>query len=288
MGKGNIFRKILSENDYLVLPGAYDCLSAQIIESLGFKGMDITGLGIEYSRLGQPDLGLSTLTEVADQCGNIAGSVDIPVIADADTGYGGILNVARTAHVLEKAGLAGMHMEDQTMPKKCGNLAGKELITKEEMCAKIRAAKDAVEDFFIIARCDGRRFGRDEVKRRLHAYLDAGADMAMLGDDYPVEELREMAGEFSGNLYLVVAVYPGEEMCLPAAEYASMGVKCISYPIVGLNAAALAIKSAYEHLREKGGISEDELASRTLHIRDMEELVHMGRWQAIEEKFGRF
>ena len=288
MGKGNIFRKLLSENDYLVLPGAYDCLSAQIIETLGFKAIDITGFGIEYARLGQPDLGLSTLTEVADQCGNIAGSVDIPVIADADTGYGGVLNVWRTVRALEKAGLAGMHMEDQTMPKKCGNLDGKELISKEEMCAKIRAARDAADEFFIIARCDGRRFGKDEVKRRLHAYLDAGADMAMLGDDYPVEELREMAGEFRGNLYLVVAVYPGEEMCLPAAEYASMGVKCISYPVVSLNAAAFAIKSAYEHLRESGGFSESELSARTLHIREMERFVRMDRWQAIEENSGKF
>ena len=286
MGKGNSFRKLLSENDYLVLPGAYDCLSAQIIESLGFKAVDITGLGIEYARLGQPDLGLSTLTEVTDQCKNIAGSVDIPVIADADTGYGGLLNVWRTVRELEKAGLAGMHMEDQTMPKKCGNLAGKELISKEEMCEKIRAAKDAADEFFIIARCDGRRFGTDEVKRRLHAYLDAGADMAMLGDDYPVEELRDMAGEFRGNLYLVVAVYPGEEMCLPVSEYASMGIKCISYPIVALNAAALAIKTAYEHLRENGGISEEALAARTLHIREMEKFVHMERWQKIETDFG--
>ena len=286
MGKGNDFRKLLKENEYLVLPGAYDCLSAQIIESLGFSAIDITGFGIEYARLGQPDLGLSTQTEVVDQCGNIAGSVSIPVIADADTGFGGVLNVWRTVRELEMAGVAGMHMEDQTMPKKCGNLKGKELISKEDMCAKIRAAKDAADEFFIIARCDGRRFGTDEVKRRLHSYLDAGADMAMLGDDYPIEELRDMAAEFRNNLYLVVAVFPSDFMCLPAAEYAAMGFKCISYPIVALNAAALAIKNSYEHIKEHGGISEAELTARTMHLREMEEIVHMKRWQKIETDFG--
>lgn len=286
MGKGNNFRKLLKDNDYLVLPGAYDCLSAQIIESLGFKAIDITGFGIEYARLGQPDLGLSTLTEVADQCGNIARSVDIPVLADADTGFGGVMNVWRTVSELENEGLAGMHMEDQIMPKRCGNLEGKELITKEEMCAKIRAAKDASDEFFVIARCDGRRFGNDEVKRRLHAYLDAGADMAMLGDDYPPEELREMGAEFRGNLYLVVAVFPSEGMCLPAAEYASMGMKCISYPVVALNSAAFAMKASYERLRDNGGISEEELSATTMHIREIEKIVHMDRWQRVETEFG--
>jgi 2-methylisocitrate lyase-like PEP mutase family enzyme len=287
MGKGNVFRRLLAENEHLVLPGAYDCMSAQIIESLGFKAIDITGFGIEFSRLGQPDLGLATMTEVVDQCGNIAGSVEIPVVADADTGYGGVLNVVRTARQLEKAGLAGMHMEDQAMPKKCGNLAGKELIPKDEMCAKIRAAKSAVDDFFVIARCDGRRFGIDEVKRRLHAYLDAGADMAMLGDDYPVEELREMGAEFRGNLYLVVAVYPGEEMCLSAEEYAAMGIKCVSYPIVSLNVAAFAIRNIYQSLKDNGGISAETLAGNTLHIREMEKIVRMDHWQEIETRASR-
>jgi len=285
MGKGSVFRKLLAENDYIVLPGAYDCLSAQIIESLGFKAIDITGLGIEYARLGQPDLGLATMTEVVDQCANIANSVDIPVIADADTGYGGVMNVWRTARAFEKAGLAGMHMEDQKAPKKCGNLAGKELVSKEEMCEKIRAAKDAVDDFFVIARCDGRRYGCDEVKERLHAYLDAGADMTMLGDDYPVEELRDMAGEFRGNLYFVAAVYPGDEMCLRTDEYVSLGAKCISYPIVGLNAAARAIKSVYKLLGENGGITIDALTESALHIREMEKIVHMDRWQDIDTRY---
>jgi 2-methylisocitrate lyase-like PEP mutase family enzyme len=177
-------------------------------------------------------------------------------------------------------------MEDQVMPKKCGNLAGKVLIPKEEMAAKVKAAKAATEDLFVIARSDSRSYGLDEVKRRLHAYLDAGADMAMLGDDYPVEELREMGAEFRGNIYLVVAVYPGEEMCLPAAEYAAMGFKCLSYPIVSLNAAAKSIQNVYTILKENGGLSIQQLAENTLHIREMEKIVHMDRWQEIETRFG--
>ena len=286
MGKGTAFRQLLAQNDYLVLPGAYDCLSAQIIESLGFDAIDITGFGIEFSRLGQPDLGLASVTEVVDQCANIAGSVSVPVIADADTGYGGVLNVYRTVQLMEKAGLAGMHIEDQVMPKKCGNLSGKVLIPTEEMVSKIKAAKAAADELYIIARSDSRALGIDEVKRRLHSYLDAGADMAMLGDDYPVEEIRSLAGELRGNLYLVVAIFPSEAMCLPAAEYAAMGVKCISYPIAALNAAAHSIRNIYSLLWDGGGLSEEQLNENTLHIRDMEKIVKMDHWQEIENRFG--
>ena len=287
MGKGNEFRKLLSEKDIVVLPGAYDCLSAQIIESLGFDAIDITGFGIEFARLGQPDLGLASMSEVVDQCYNIANSVNIPVIADADTGYGGVLNCVRTARSLEKAGLAGMHIEDQVNPKKCGNLGGKEVIPIEEMCAKISAAKSEVDDFLVIGRSDSRRFGVDEVKRRLHAYLDAGADLVMLGDDYPVPELRDVVGEFRGQLYLVVAVYPGEEMCLQVEEYKDMGVKCVSYPVVSLNAAAMAIREIYTKLKNDGGLSISELEKNTIHIREMEKYVHMDKWIELETRFSK-
>lgn len=289
MGKGNIFRKLLAEKEYVIMPGAYDCLSAQIIESMGFDAIDVTGFGIEASRFGQPDLGLAGMSEVVDQCGNIAGSVDLPVIADADNGYGGLLNVTRTVKLLKKAGLAGMHMEDQAAPKKCGHLAGKMLISMEEMCAKIRAAKyEAGDDFLVIGRSDSRSLGLDEVKRRLHAYLDAGADLVMPGDDYPVGELREISSEFRGKLFLVIGIYPGEEMCLSASDYAAMGAKCISYPIIGLNAAAHAIKNICSVLKETGRLTEEQLAFNTLHIDEMEDIVHMDRWQSVEDRFGNW
>ena len=285
MGKGNDFRKLLAENEYIVLPGAYDSLSAHIVENLGFKAVDISGSGVSYARLGEPDLGLATMTEIVDQCQNIANSVDIPIVADADTGYGGVVNAVRTALALEKAGVAAMHMEDQEMPKRCGNLTGKVLVDVKDMCAKISAAKEAVDDFFIIARCDGRALGMEEVKRRLYAYLEAGADMAMLGDDYPVPELREIVGEFRGNLYLVTSIYPGEEMCLPAEEYAEMGVKCISYPTVAISAAAKGITDIYSHLKETNHMSIEHLAENTIHIRDMEKIVNQEKWIDIENRY---
>ncbi len=288
MNAGKRFRKLLEEEKCLVLPGAYDCLSARIIEKIGFKAMDVTGLGIEASRLGQPDLGLATMSEVVDQAWSIANSVDIPVIFDADTGYGGPMNVARTVRAFWQVGIAGIHIEDQAMPKKCGNLSGKQLIPCEEMVKKIKVAKDVLadKDFVIIGRCDAREKGPDEVKRRLYAYLQAGADLIMLGDDYPVDELREMGREFRGKLYLVAGVYAGEEMCLSVSEYAEMGFKAVSFPIVGFLAAAKAIQDVYELLHSDAHISPQRHAGHCMPLRKVNEILDMGKWVELDQYSG--
>lgn len=279
------FRKLLEEEKCIVLPGAYDCISARIIEKIGFKAMDVTGLGIEAARLGQPDLGLASMSEVVDQAWNIANSVSIPVIFDADTGYGGLMNVARTVKAFEQVGIAGIHIEDQAMPKRCGNLSGKQIIPLEEMAAKIKVAKDVLtdKDFIIISRCDGKEKGIGEVKRRMHAYLQAGADLVMPGDDYSVEELRDLAGEFYGKLYLVAGVYAGEEMCLPVSEYADMGVKVVTYPIVGFLAAARAIQEVYEMLQTNAQISVKNHMSHCMTLKKVNDILEIEKWLAWDK-----
>ena len=278
------FRNLLEEKSYIILPGAYDCLSAKIIDQMGFDAMDVTGLGVEASRLGNPDLGLASMSEVIDQAWSIANSSSIPVIFDADTGYGGVVNVARTMKAFETVGVAGIHIEDQTIPKRCGSLSGKELVSIQEMTRKIKVSKEVLndKDFLVIARCDGLRFGLEEVKRRLHAYLEAGADMVMLGDDYPLETLPYVVEEFKGKMYFVSSVFPTQPMCQPASVYAEMGIKCISYPVVGFLAAAKAIQNVYTPLKERNHISEQELADTCMPLETVNELLAIDRWFGYE------
>ncbi|MDR1317713.1 MAG: isocitrate lyase/PEP mutase family protein [Spirochaetales bacterium] len=279
-----VFRKLLDTERYLVLPGAYDCLSASIIQSMGFKALDVTGLGLEVSRLGQPDIGIATMTEVIDHAWSIIRSVNIPVIFDADTGYGGLFNVARTIRAFECIGATGIHIEDQIFPKKCGAMSGKLLISQKEMIAKIKVAREVLTDkeFVIISRCDGKNLGLDEVKRRLYSYLDAGADLAMLGDDYEVEELRELGSEFFGRLYLVAGVFPVVPMCLPALEFADMGFKVISYPLVSVMAAAKAIEAVYEPLRRDNWFSREQHKKFCMPLSKVNTLVKLDEWNALE------
>ena len=173
------FKSRLKEKGIIVAPGAYDALSAKLIQHMGFEAVYATGAGISAGLLGEPDVGLVTMTEQITRAKNIVDAVDIPVICDADTGYGDIINVMRTVREFEKAGVAGIHIEDQKMPKKCGHLEGIELISQEKMVQKLRAAVEARRDeqFVIIARTDARSVNSLDVAiKRCHAHVDAGAD----------------------------------------------------------------------------------------------------------------
>ena len=280
-----VFRELLEKEKYLVLPGAYDCLSACIIQKLGFKALDVSGLGMEISRLGQPDLGIATMTEVIDHAWSITKSIEIPAIFDADTGYGGLVNVARTMRAFEVIGATGVHIEDQIFPKKCGAMSGKTLISQKEMVAKIKLSRSVLndKDFVIVARCDGKTLGINEVKRRLHAYLDAGADLAMLGEPYGVSDLRDLGKEFFGKLYIVTGAFPSEEMCLQAAEYAAMGVKVITYSLVSIMTAARALESVYGILKETGGLSIKDIEKNCMPLDGVNELVKLDKWNALEK-----
>jgi len=281
------FRELMEREKCLGMPGVYDCFSARIVEKMGFASLYVTGYGIEATKLGRPDLGLSGMSEVTDHAGNICDSVDVPVICDSDVGWGGVLNVMRTVRAFEKAGVAGIHIEDQGMPKKCGGLDGRKNITLDEMVGKIKAAKEAITDpdFVFIARSDAKVYGIDEIKRRLEAYLDAGADLVMVGERYTVDELRDLANTFRGKLMVCGGFHNCEEMNLSLDEYAEMGVKVVAYALVGLGAAAKAIKEAYQPLLTNRVITNEELFALCMDIVSMNRQLDIKKYLNYESMY---
>lgn len=193
-------RALLQNNEPILAPGAYDALSARLIETVGFPAVYMTGFGTAASRLGRPDVGLLTMSEMVDQAHRIVEAVERPVIADADTGYGNPINVIRTVQEYEQAGVAAIHLEDQVAPKKCGHMEGKQVIPTEEMVEKIRAAVAARtnDDFVIIARTDARAVeGLEAAINRAEHYRQAGADMLFVEAPQSKEEVRQIAEAFS-------------------------------------------------------------------------------------------
>lgn len=258
-------RELLERPGLIIAPGAYDALSARLIEQAGFEVAYMTGSGAANSLLGQPDLGLTTMTEMANQAARICAATELPVVADADTGYGGPLNVRRTVQEYERAGVAALHIEDQTFPKRCGHFVGKSVIPVEEMVAKIRAALAARTDpdLVIIARSDAAAVeGVEAALQRGRAYEKAGADVLFIEAPRSPEELRRIGRSFRVPL-VANMVEGGATPILPAAELEAMGYKLVLYAGALLRTAALAIQGTLRHLRSTGstlGI-EDHLAA---------------------------
>jgi len=289
--KRKIFKELLKDKRTILVPGAYDGLSAKVIDSLGFDAVYLTGYGMEASRLGMPDIGLASMAEVVDQARNMNEAVSIPVVCDSDTGYGGLINVYRTVRSFEKAGIAAIHLEDQSFPKKCGGLPGRELISAGEMVGKIKSALDAREDddFVIIARTDARGASGgsfDEAKRRLHAYLDAGADLTLVAERYPIEELRELAKSLDNTLVICAGIAGWEEYNLPFSEYEEWGVKLVIHPLLGLYAAEKALINVHKELKREKYISEAKLAEFCCGFDEFNELISLKFWTNLEEKYG--
>ena len=225
-------RQLLRGPGIIVAPGAYDCLTAKLIERQGFPAVYMTGAGTALTRLGKPDLGFATLSEMAANAAALAATVSIPLIADADTGYGGALNVYRTVREYERAGVAALHLEDQVFPKRCGHLDGKQVIAPEEMVVKLRAAVEARsdEDLVLIARTDALAVtGLDDTLRRCHAYAEAGADMLFVEAVRSREEIERVVGEVELPL-LYNFVEHGKSPLLPVAELQRLGFKMVIFP----------------------------------------------------------
>src|SRR5215468_359146 len=206
MSRASKLRAMLKQDGMIVAPGAYDCITARSIAQAGFAAVYMTGAGTAAT-LGYPDYGLLTMSEMADNAGRIAASVDVPVIADADTGYGNELNATRTVREYERRGVAGLHIEDQGFPKKCGHLDDKAVVPREEFLAKIRAAVAARQDpdFVVIARTDARAaLGFDEAIARANAALAAGADMAFVEAPQTLEEVSAVPRLVKGPCLLNV------------------------------------------------------------------------------------
>jgi 2-methylisocitrate lyase-like PEP mutase family enzyme len=231
MSKGSELRRLLRQDGMTIAPGAYDCITATLIAQAGFSAVYMTGAGTAASH-GYPDYGLLTMSEMVANASRITGVVDVPVIADADTGYGNELNAFRTVREYERHGIAAIHIEDQVFPKRCGHLDNKEIIPFDDYVAKIRAAADARRspDFVIIARTDARAMaGFDEAIRRANAALAAGADVAFVEAPQTLDEVKAVPKRVNGPCLLNV-VHRGKTPAVALADAEAMGYKIAILP----------------------------------------------------------
>src|SRR5580692_11266476 len=237
MSKASKLRELLQQDGMVTAPGAYDCITARMIQQAGFSAVYMTGAGTA-AMLGYPDYGLVTMSEMADNAGRIAAAVKVPVIADADTGYGNELNVVRTVREYEQRGVAGIHIEDQGFPKKCGHLENKTIVPLDEYVAKIRAAVSAKRDrdFVIIARTDARAvLGFEEAIRRANASIDAGADVAFVEAPESVEEVAAVPRLVRGPC-VINMVWRGKTPDIALDDAQTMGYKLAILPVLLFNA----------------------------------------------------
>lgn len=237
-----------------MMPGAFNAATARLIERAGFPAVYISGAGLANATAGVPDIGLLSLAEVAQLAGYIAEAVRIPSIVDADTGFGGPQNVARTVQEFERAGLAGMHLEDQTFPKRCGHLAGKTLTTADEMTEKIRVAVRARrdKDFLVVARTDARAVeGLDSAVQRAQSYLKAGADAIFPEALESLQEFREFAKRVRAPLLANMTEF-GRSPLLSARQLASMGYRMVIFPMTAFRVSMRSAEKCLADLKRRG------------------------------------
>jgi 2-methylisocitrate lyase-like PEP mutase family enzyme len=248
-------RALLESGQTIVAPGAFDPLAARLVEEAGFPAVYMTGFGTSAALIGRPDVGLLTMTEMAASAGRIADCVDIPVIADADTGYGNPLNVIRTVGAYEAAGVAGIHIEDQVAPKKCGHMEGKLVIGAQEMAAKVRAAVEAraQPEFVIIARTDARAVeGLEQALERARLYREAGADVLFIEALMSEAEVEEAARAFPGVPLLFNWAEGGKTPPVSLARLTELGYRIVIFPIGTLLAATAAMRAILREIAVTG------------------------------------
>ena len=248
-------RELLNSGQTVVAPGAFDPLAARLVEEAGFAAVYMTGFGTSAALLGRPDVGLLTMTEMADSAGRIAACVDIPLIADADTGYGNPLNVIRTVGAYEAAGVAGLHIEDQVAPKKCGHMEGKLVIGADEMAQKVKAAVDARTDpdFVIIARTDARAVeGLDSALDRARRYRDAGADVLFIEALVSEAEIEAAAAAFPDVPLLFNWAEGGKTPPVSLDRLTELGYRLVIFPIGTLLAATAAMRRILKEIATSG------------------------------------
>ena len=241
--------------ELIVAPGVFDLISAKIVDRMGFDSIYMTGYGVVASYLGLPDAGIASYTEMVDRVGRIAMMTSTPLIADADTGYGGLLNVQHTVRGYEAAGACGIQIEDQEFPKKCGHMLGRRVVPLDDMVAKVKVAADSRSDknMLIIARTDARTtLGLDEALRRAEAYLRAGADVLFVESPESVEEMQRIGSTFRGVPLVANMVEGGRTPVLDAKSLQEIGYRLAIFPAVGFLSAAAALERAYTDLKRTG------------------------------------
>jgi 2,3-dimethylmalate lyase len=256
-------RELIDHRPPVLAPGCYDALSARLVEEAGFPAVYMSGFGSSAGHLGRPDVGLMTMSEMVDNAHRIVNAVGIPVIADADTGYGNPINVIRTVQEFERAGVAAIHIEDQVAPKKCGHMDGKQVIPAEEMVAKVRAAADARRspDFLLIARTDARAVeGIEAAIDRACLYREAGADVIFIEAPQSEEEIRSVAAAFTDVPLLFNYAEGGKTPAVKHALLAELGFAIVIFPISTVLAATQAMRHVLARIKLDGspiGVIDD-------------------------------
>jgi 2-methylisocitrate lyase-like PEP mutase family enzyme len=283
MTQAKRLRELLRKDGMILAPGAYDGITAKLIEQAGFLAVYMTGAGTAATH-GYPDYGLVTMTEMVENAGRIATAVELPVVADADTGYGNELNVVRTVREYERRGVAGIHIEDQGFPKKCGHLDDKVIVPLDDYLAKIRAAASARRnpDFLLIARTDSRAgMGFEEAVKRMNAALAAGADMAFLEAPQTLEEVAAVPRLVKGPCLLNV-VWGGKTPAVDFADAERMGFKLAIVPGLLFKTVIGACDAALRELREKG---RHPVPIGNMTVRDAFRRVGAEEWDRVRDAY---
>lgn len=287
VSRGRRLRDLLEALEILVAPGAYDAITARAIQDNGFDAAYVTGAGTVNAQFGLPDVGLITMTEMSEAVARIAGAVDIPVFSDADTGYGNEQSVARTVRSFERAGAAGLHIEDQVSEKRCGHLDDKELIATEDMCLKIAAAVDARSDpdFVIIARTDAiGPEGYDAGLRRTHEYAGAGADVIFIEALTSQEEFARYAKDAPSVPLLANMTEFGRTPLISAAELQALGYAAVIFPMTAFRLMLWAVDEGLAHLRATG--TQDGLLERMRTRQELYDLLDYSPSGGVPEGAG--
>jgi len=278
-------KQITKERRALSVPGAANGMFARVIEDLGFEAVYATGAGIANMSLGAPDVGLTTVTEVAKVVSDMADAVDLPIMVDADTGFGNAVNTVRTVRLLERAGASAIQIEDQVFPKKCGHFSGKAVIAQSEMVQKIHAAVDSRhdDDLMIIARTDARAVeGLDAAIARAHAYIDAGADMTFVEAPQDFDELARIGAELS--VPQVANIVFGGRTPDPGREVlAENGFGLVLYANAALQAALRASREVLSALKAEGSL--DSVGDKLASFEERQSSVAKAKWDALEERY---
>jgi methylisocitrate lyase len=284
LSPGNRLRAAWSERP-IMIPGVFNALTAKMAERLGFQAVYLSGGALSAGWAGVPDIGLLTATEFAGQAAMLAGATSLPLLCDADTGFGETINVERTVRLYEQAGAAGLHLEDQVMPKRCGHLTGKTLIEPQAMASKIRAAVAARRDpgFVVVARTDARSVeGFDEALYRARLYIEAGADMIFPEALESIDEFARFAREIKTPLIANMTEF-GRGPLLTFDELASLGYRAVLYPLTAFRAAMKAAEETLTYLSEQG--TQRELLGRMQTRAELYDLLGYDDWETRDRSY---
>lgn len=285
MNKTSLLKQYILEEEILVMPGAHDALCARIIEQTGFKALTMGGYSSSAALLGQPDVSFLTMTEMADNYRRVADCVDIPLFVDGDTGFGGTLNVCRTVREMERTGAAGMFIEDQVFPKRCGHMDGKDVIPADEMIGKVKAAVDARkdDDFIIMARTDALAVnGLEDAIERGNRYHEAGADLIFIEAPLTVDQMALITSQVEGPT-LANNIEGGKSPLLSTAELQKIGYNAVVFPVSATYAISRTITALMTTIKETG--TSRDFSGNMLDFNQFSRLIGLDDLRRLEHSY---